>query len=280
MIIAIAFAALPVLLFVILKMVERNRNQRKNRLQVHGLTVLRQALDLLTNIQQHRGISAALLCGDQSFAPRLKTKRNDIEKIIRSLESALAEIPDLHPDSISLASINATWSQMSSSIASLTPEQSYAQHTDLNMKTIHLIGDIGEHLGMLDGEGTPPALMPSILLLRIPLLMESIGQARALGSGYAAKGRCGAVGRIRLSFLEQNIRECQHKISTSMTGNSPAMERVNSLLKLLNEHFLHQEVINIAPDTLFRTASEAIEACVSLWQDVAQKTVAFIEIRG
>ncbi|MDX8400490.1 MAG: nitrate- and nitrite sensing domain-containing protein [Gallionellaceae bacterium] len=280
MIISIVFVAVLLSIYLILNVVEKNRSKRKRELQLRGLNVLRQALELLTNVQQHRGISAAMLSGDKSFAQRLMGKRNDIEKIFSSLEPVLAEIPELNSDSKSLAAIHASWSQMSSSIVTMTPEQSFAKHTDLIRKTIHLIGDMGEHIGMLDGEGAPLALMSNILLLRIPLLMESIGQARALGSGYAAKGKCGAVGRIRLSFLEQHIRECQHEIRSSMTENSPAMERVNSLLKVLNERFLHVEEINIAPDTLFRTATEAIEACLGLWQDVAQKTVECVETRA
>lgn len=282
MVISIIFVAVLLSLYLILNVLEKNRSRRKRELQLRGLNVLRQTLELLTNVQQHRGISAAMLSGDKSFAQRLMGKRNDIENIFRNLEPVLAEIPELNSDSGSLTSIQASWDQMSSSIVAMTPEQSFAKHTDLIRKTIHLIGDMGEHLGMLDGEGAPLALMSNIfiLLLRIPLLMESIGQARALGSGYAAKGKCGAVGRIRLSFLEQHIRECQHEIRNSMTENSPAMERVNSLLKVLNERFLHVEEINIAPDTLFRTATEAIEACLGLWQDVAQKTVECVETRA
>jgi len=279
MIISIVFVAILLLLYLILNVVEKNRLIRKRDLQLRGINILRQVLELLTNVQQHRGISAAMLSGDKSFAPRLMGKRNDIQKIFHSLKPVLAEIPELNSDSKNLASIQVSWNQMSLAIETMTPEQSFSKHTDLVRKTIHLIGDMGEHLGMLDGEGAPLALMSNILLLRIPLLMESIGQARALGSGYAAKGQCGAVGRIRLSFLEQHIRECQHEIRSSMTENSPAMERVNSLLKVLNERFLHVDEINIAPDTLFRTATEAIEACLGLWQDVAQKTVECVKTR-
>lgn len=280
MTISIALLATLFLLYAILNAVEKNRIQRKRKLQLCGLSILRQALELLINIQQHRGLSAALLNGDQSFAARLSAKRNDIASVFQSLEPRLRENPELHSDAGSLASIQVEWNQMNLPIAGMTPERSFAKHTDLIRKTIHLIGDMGEHLGMLDGEGTPLALMSNILLLRIPLLMESIGQARALGSGYAAKGKCGAVGRIRLSFLEQHIRECQNEISSSMTGHSPATERVNVLLKVLNERFLQVEEISMPPDALFRTATEAIEACIGLWQDVAQKTGECVETHG
>lgn len=268
------------LLFVILTVAEKNKRRRKRERQLHGLSVLHSGLGLLTNVQQHRGLSAALLNGDQTFSARLTAKRNDIQGIFRGLEPLLAETPELRSDVGSLSEIQREWSQMSLSIANLSPEQSFSRHTALIRKVIHLLGDMGEHLGLLDGEGSPLAHLSNTLLLRLPLLMESIGQARALGSGYAAKGQCGAVGRIRMNFLEQHIRECQHEIRASMTENSPATQRVNALLEVLNERFIRVEEIDIAPDTFFRTATDAIEACLSLWQDVARKTGEIVAARA
>jgi hypothetical protein len=273
MLIPVIFFVFLLLLYAILNMAEKRKRNRKRERQLHGLSILQTSLGLLTNVQQHRGISAAVLNGDPSFSVRMTTKRNDIQGIFRSLEPLLAATPELRPDVGNLLDIQREWSQLSQSIVKLTPEQSFSSHTALIRKVIHLLGDMGEHLGLLDGEGSPLALLANTLLLRLPLLMESIGQARALGSGYAAKGQCGAVGRIRMNFLEQHIRECQNEIRTSMAlENTPATQRVNALLKVLNERFIRADEIDIAPDAFFQTATEAIEACLSLWQDVAHKT--------
>ena len=260
------------LLYVMLSMAEKNKRQRKRERQLYGLSVLRSGLGLLTNVQQHRGISAALLNGDQSFAARQIDKRNEIQEIFRNLESLLMATPELRSDADSLSALRREWDGMSSAIGNLLPEQSFSRHTALIRMIIHLLGDMGEHLGLLDGEGTPFAQLANTLLLKLPLLMESIGQARALGSGYAAKGQCGAVGRIRMSFLAQHIGECQHGIRASMTEQPHAMQRVNALLGVLNERFIDAESVDIAPDVFFRTATEAIESCLGLWQDIANKT--------
>ncbi len=273
MLTSIVFCVTLLLLYAIMAMAEKKQRMCKRARQLHGLSVLRSGLGLLTNVQQHRGISAAVLNGDPSFSARMAAKRNDILGIFRSLEPLLAGTQELRSDTGSLLDIQREWSLLSQSIASLTPEQSFSRHTALIRKIIHLLGDMGEHLGLLDGEGSPLALLANTLLLRLPLLMESIGQARALGSGYAAKGQCGAVGRIRMNFLEQHIRECRHEIRTSMTmENGPAAQRVDALLTVLNERFIRAEEIDIAPDAFFQTATDAIEACLGLWQDVAQKT--------
>lgn len=279
MIILIVSGVILALMFVILNIAESNKRQRKRKRQLHGLSVLQSGLGLLTNIQQHRGISAALLNGDKSFNARLKAKQNDIQGIFRSIEPLLTESRELRPDADSLSDIQREWGVMSFSILNITQEESFSRHTALIRKIIHLLGDMGEHLGLLDGEGSPLAQLSSTLLLRLPLLMESIGQARALGSGYAAKGQCGAVGRIRMNFLEQHIRECQQVIRASMSENVHATQQITTLLAMLNERFIRAEEIDIAPDAFFRTATDAIEACLNMWQDVAQKTGKIVEAR-
>lgn len=279
MLITIIFCAALLLFFVILHWAEKIKRLRKRERQLHGLDVLQHVLALLTNVQQHRGISAALLNGDVSFAARLATKRNEIQGIFKNLGPLLVETLELRSDADSLLAVEREWEMMSSSIASTSAEQSFHKHTVLIRKIIHLLGDIGEHIGLLDGEGSPLALLSNTLLRKLPLLMESIGQARALGSGYAAKGQCGAVGRIRMNFLEQHIRECQQDISSS-TENTHATQRVNALLNVINERFIAVEEINITPDAFFRTATDAIEACLNLWKDLAEVTGEIVETRS
>jgi hypothetical protein len=269
-----------IMLYVILHIAEKNKRQRKRESQLYGLSLLRNGLELLTQVQQHRGISAALLNGDRSFAARQTVKKNEVERVFMQLEPLLMATPALRSDVDSLRALQNDWERMSHGIANLLPEQSFAQHTALIRKVIHLLGDMGEHLGLLDGEGTPFALLANTLLLKLPLLMESIGQARALGSGYAAKGQCGAVGRIRMSFLAQHIRECQQDIRAAMTEQTQAMQRVNALLGVLSERFIEVNTVDIAPDVFFRTATEAIEACLAMWQNVANKTGEIVEVRG
>jgi len=142
------------------------------------------------------------------------------------------------------------------------------------------MGDMGEHLGLLDGEGTALARLSNTLLLKLPLLLESIGQARALGSGYAAKGQCGAVGRIRLSFLEQRIRECFEGVHLAAIEDEAVSKKVEEFLHTLENRFIKTENVDISPAVFFQTATDAIESCLVLWKEVAQHTSSAVMNRG
>lgn len=261
-----------VAIFLLLYRAEKHHRQKKLERRMHGLNVLQTSLELMTAIQQHRGMSAALINGDRSFQSRLSTKRTEIEGLIRKIDQLVSETPELATDHRRLDEVKKHWSSLSYKLESLTTEQSFSEHTMLVRSVIHLMGDMGEHLGLMDGQGTQLAVLSNALLLQLPLLLESIGQARALGSGYAAQGQIGAVGRIRLGFLEQRIRECRKTIHTQDNANGTATSKVDMLLQTLENKFVQADMIDISPDTFFRTATEAIDACLMLWKDIAHFT--------
>jgi hypothetical protein len=260
------------LLYAVLYLAEKRKNHRKMLRRLHGISALQTSVTLMTTIQQHRGMSAGLLNGNDSFRTGLINKQAEARAILSRMKTLVDESRELMPDRRTLESVTASLEGIIGDLRQLTPEQSFSRHTELVRNTIHLIGDMGEHLGLMDNEGTPLALLSNLLLLRLPLLMESIGQARALGSGYAAKGQVGAVGRIRLSFLESHIRECRENMHLPGNNGSAATEKVEALLDLLEKEFIQADEVNISPEQFFKAATDAIESCLKLWQDVAQHT--------
>lgn len=260
------------MLYLCLVIAEKRKQQRKMQRRLHGISALQTAVSLMTALQQHRGMSVSLLNGNDSFRTGLINKQAEARAILARMTALIDETPELAPDRVTLAGLIEEWEAIARDYRQFTGEQSFARHTELVRRTIHLIGDMGEHLGLMDNEGTLLAQLSNLLLLRLPLLMESIGQARALGSGYAAKGQVGAVGRIRLSFLESHIRECRENMHLPGNNGGAAAEKVEALLHLLEKEFIQTDEVNISPEQFFRAASEAIEACLKLWQDVAQHT--------
>lgn len=251
---------------------EKRKQHRKMLCRLQGLNALQTGVTLMTTLQQHRGLSSGLLNGNDSFRTQLINKQSEARSVLASMKALVDNTPELAPDRRTLESVSKGMETIVTDLKVMTPEQSFARHTELVRQTIHLIGDMGEHLGLMDNEGTPLAMLSNLLLLRLPLLMESIGQARALGSGYAAKGQVGAVGRIRLSFLESHIRECRENMHLPGSNSQAATENVEALLTLLEREFIKADEVNISPEKFFKAATDTIESCLRLWQDVARHT--------
>lgn len=275
LLVSVVMGCVLLLLFV-LAMFDAKQKRLKRQRQIYGLEVLQSALELMIGVQQHRGMSVAWRNGDDSFAPRLVAKRAEIAQIVSAIHPLIISTQELAPDQARLGEIEKKWGQLTRQLETLSPDQCFSEHTALIRIIIHLIGDMGEHLGLLDGDGTELAKLSNILLMRVPLLLESIGQARALGSGYAAQGQVGAVGRIRLDFLASRIQECHQAISlldtSSLNTTQQATTKIESLMRTLQQQFISAEQVSISPDSFFRTATEAIDACLSLWREVAKQT--------
>ncbi|OAJ71073.1 hypothetical protein A7976_06435 [Methylobacillus sp. MM3] len=268
------------LLYGVLYLADSHKKHRKMLRRIRGIAALQTGVTLMSTIQQHRGMSSGLLNGNDSFRTGLITKQAEARSIMSHMKALIDASPELARDRRTLENVATGMEAIIGSLKQMTPEQSFSRHTELVRNTIHLIGDMGEHLGLMDNEGTPLAMLSNLLLLRLPLLMESIGQARALGSGYAAKGQVGAVGRIRLSFLESHIRECRENMHIPGNNGSAATEKVEALLDLLEKEFIQADEVNISPEQFFKAATDAIESCLKLWQDVAQHTESAIGTRS
>lgn len=243
----------------------QRREQRRN-----GLQAVQQGVSLMTVVQQHRGISAALLNGDQSFAPKQVSKQAEINAAFAALTVAIERDPALSGSRADLKSLGGDWEALRTKVRGLDSTLSYIEHTDLVRRILHFISDIGERAGLLESRDSRAVKLLETLLLRLPLLVESVGQVRAMGTGFAAKGKCGAVGRIRLAFLGRRIDDCLSQIDPSLKDIAQDSEaKVKTLLELLLNRIVAAERIEIAPERYYQVSTEAIDACLLLWRKAA-----------
>lgn len=261
---------LLVLLLTALLCLEIQRRSQRCEQRRNGLQAVQQGISLMTVVQQHRGISAALLNGDQAFAPRQIAKQAEIDAALSTLNLTIQADRALASSREDLKSLSEEWAGLRTSVRNLDPTLSYIQHTDLVRRILHFIGDIGERAGLLEVRDRRVAKLLETLLLRLPLLVETVGQVRAMGTGFAAKGRCGAVGRIRLTFMGRRIEDCLSQIDPSLKDlGQDSQEKVKVLLDLLTSRIIAAEHIDIAPERYFQVSTEAIDACLVLWRKAA-----------
>lgn len=268
-----------ILLLTALFCFELQRRSHRCEQRRKGLQAVQHGISLMTVMQQHRGISAALLNGDQAFAPRQIIKQAEIDAALAALNLTIQADSALASSREDLKSLSADWASLRGNVRNLDPAQSYTQHTDLVRRILHFIGDIGERAGLLEVRDRRMAKLLETLLMRLPLLVETVGQVRAMGTGFAAKGNCGAVGRIRLTFLGRRIDDCLSQIDPSLKDiGQDSQEKVKVLLDLLTSRIIAAEHIDIAPERYFQVSTEAIDACLVLWRKAA--TMADIQLRA
>lgn len=222
-------------------------------------------LQMISGMQQHRGISSAWLAGDASFKPRLDAKAAEIEKLFPLLrEVARCETAMAHPcltlNDFSLFHFN--WQSLREKLGGLSVEQSIAQHSFFVDQLLQWLSALGE--ARLEGSFTDPAYRGLVrnYVGRLPALTECLGQARALGMSVAARRGCSAVSRVRLMFLvaraESLLRQAGEVAGQGREGMEAA-SAVQQLARLIRTQMLQSSGITLDAQDYFSVATAAID---------------------
>ena len=265
MTIAMAIAA-AVLLWTYLRL--RNAARKDGR----RLDTARQALagcehllGLLRALQQHRGLSSGWLAGERQFEARMHARRQELERELKALAaSAEAELtqprPCLTPHDLSLFRFR--WQTLVEELPGLSIEQGIARHSQMITYVLDWLAALGEariELPMADRVDADAARNHAN---RLPLLAEYLGQARAVGSGVAARGTCTPVARVRLMFLASRS-ESLIKQAMQVAGDREALaaaQAVKTLTDTVRQKLLAERTVAVGTEAYFATATEAIDA--------------------
>lgn len=258
-----------------------NGKNRKNcqSLRIEGIRVNRMVMKLLLDLQQHRGMVNAFLNGDSSFKPRLEKKQTEIE-------NGMAKLDALRDKGLLTAqrwdSIRNVWQALRSEVLALSTGDSFRRHSELIRAVLYSLGDVAER-SQIVSTCTADAALVNALWTDIPSVAEGLGQARGLGAGVAAQGRCSSVARIKLRFLEEQISETMGWVSADLVSAGAAQEKTASIglawesankaihefLTLLDEKLINVDRPAIDAEHYFNAATKALDAAFSVFNQAS-----------
>jgi hypothetical protein len=237
------------------------------------LATCRQLLALAISLQQHRGMSSAWLSGDAAFLPRLRSKQKEIAALLPELlRSARREAERNSPcftgNEVSLFIFH--WESLLETLASRQPEQSIAEHSHLITRVLDWLAALGEaRIEPLAGQHRQIGLARNYAY-RLPALAEALGQARAVGSGVAARQACSPVARVRLMFLISRAEALLEQAVQANDGGRFAAQVRSSLQQLANTvrtSMLLSDGVRVSPEDYFAMASRTIDAIFAWVED-------------
>jgi methyl-accepting chemotaxis protein len=154
---------------------------------------------LLESLPQHRGMANALLQGDESFRPKLTALQAQIDQDMELLAQRVAA-GDCWGVAVRVHRIQGAWSFITQQVNGFEPAESFARHTALVSEVLYLINDVADAAGLLALTGDSSRLIDAAINT-LPQVTETLGQARGMGTGVAARGKCGTDMRVKLRYL-------------------------------------------------------------------------------
>ena len=191
----------------------------------HALAGCRQLLLLVQALQRHRGMSSALLAGEQTLAPALDRLRGELNGLFLALAPVARRESDMAWPCFSyheLMLARHQWDALNADLPGLSAAQSVVRHSKIIKQMLAWLAALGE---ARIGQAFPHRLSGDLALnyaYRLPALVECLGQAREVGCGACAGCDCPPEIRSQLSLLLARAETLLARIGEP-SGNPGAM---------------------------------------------------------
>ncbi|TVO75868.1 methyl-accepting chemotaxis protein [Sedimenticola selenatireducens] len=280
------FVLIPLVLLSANLITSLNENVRFLENERHGLAYIKAIRQPIEHIQQHRGMISAFLNGASDFRERILSKRADIDKRIDELLVVDRELGDELETAGKIAAILQKWNNIKANAMNQESSVAIKAHTELLADMIDLMNQIADASEITLDPKLDTYYMGDAVVNTLINLTESMGQARAVGSGVAAKGSHTQETFVRLSVLANNINAYAKKSNAGLNAAIGANEKlrnelvsatssnkraINDMQVLLGKVLEEFESIGVTDKAVFDTATAAITDTYQLYDAIADK---------
>lgn len=213
-------------LIAIILWVKQAKNTKTADLQKSGIVTIRLIKQVIVLTQQHRGLMAAWLNGDDKIEIELTRRKQKILLLSQDIDSS-----DIAQEERWLA-FKDHWARLVVFDKTTNVLNSFEQHTKMIRNLAYFLEDIAEKSHLTSDYIVE---LPNIGFTwrELVLVAENVGQSRAIGTAVATQQFCSSVDKIRLNFLTQTIK-------------TTTKDTLNNLSSLPHEYKKHDKLIKLA----------------------------------
>lgn len=238
----------------------------------------------MQHIQQHRGMTAAYLNGATQFKSRIMSKRQDVDRYFAQLQKVENELGDALKLKGSTSQLIQQWQNIKANSMDQQMNAAIQHHSKLIVDILALMVTAADNSSLTLDPKLDSYYMGASLVGILPNLMENMGQARAIGSGIAAKGEFTQKAFVRLSVLVNDINtyatQLKAGLSSAIDTNNDVKRDLGSMIEsnnnavaniknLLIKELLEAEKITISSEKVFNIATQAINSSYKLFDAMA-----------
>lgn len=264
-----------------------------------GVQMLKPMNRAVQYIQQHRGISAGLLGGNEALKDKRSAKEKEAADAVQQTEAVLSV--SLR-ESAPWKKIRSEWEALRSNGLNLAAAENIKAHNVLIDQMLLFMVDIADVSDMTLDPTIDTSYMIDSIVLKMPAMLERLGQTRARGTGVLAKKEISPQMKIDLAStlaeMSSNLRAqnvnlqkvmrfapaLQGSLSGPVKEFSENVEKVFSLVRedIISERFLtpSQDYFNLTTviidsgyKTMFDVLIVEFESQLNLRKAAAQKAL-------
>ncbi len=171
------------------------------QLMSHGMSFIHHVRRALGHLPQHRGMANAFLNGDQDFREKMTQMQSEIDHDIDAINDCMTRHP-LTPVLLTRwDKIQNGWATLKNEVKTISPTDSFERHSVLISEILYIVSDTSDEMRVSEHPDDEKKRIARTTFELLPTIIETIGQARGIGTGAAAKGTLITAVRIKLEFL-------------------------------------------------------------------------------
>jgi methyl-accepting chemotaxis protein len=269
----------------------------RTQVELAGIEPSNLLLRVIQMTQQHRGICAGYLGGNQSLSVPRRQKQAEVEQGIGATDAIVCR-------SIKDSKIVGTWKEALQhwgtlahdvSQKAITSSQSLARHTALIALYLEVLDQTADYFGLTLNDETDSHQLTMAALFHLPNLTESLGQARARGTLHLLQKKITEEDRSKLSALIALARVYHHNAKRAieqiaerhpalLAKLSPAMkdstEAAVTAFHLVEEKVIKTERLSFDFAEFFKSYTNAIDIQFNLTDRAMQELTVLLRERA
>ncbi|MCH9638493.1 MAG: nitrate- and nitrite sensing domain-containing protein, partial [Betaproteobacteria bacterium] len=263
---------LPATLYIMSVTDELNFAER----EVSGTEPIYAIHNVVKYTQQHRGLSAGILGGNEALASRLPGVQSDLRNAVQVVDEKLQEFEfsSQIQSNWSAAKQRVTGKKQSLNARNISVEESVARHTALIADMLLVAEEIQDESGLSLDPVAGTYFLMSATMVHAPMLTETMGQMRAMGTGALADGNISAEEGAVLSALFANVStsftelvrnieksvEADLAIKSAVESKAAGVESsITKVLKMTKQNLLEASELSMPPQQFFDEYTQTID---------------------
>ncbi len=237
--------------------------------EFQGVTFIKPLSESIQLLQQHRGLSSAVLTDVKALKTRHQEKALETDQAILSLKS---QFPEQSYEYKTWLNIIDKWKLIQSQGLQWSREDNFSAHTQLIDNMLLLVIDITDHYGLTADIDLDIFYLAHTLSNELLKALEQLGQTRAFGTGILGAKKISEQQKIRMNTLIERLNDTLIPLRLSMEKAAEYNPKIRNVLFSTYDNVQHssQQVIDevrsdilsenytMPPETFFSLTTTAI----------------------
>ncbi len=282
----------PIVLVSYFLVREENRQINFAQKELRGATFYTVLGDLQQLMLSHRGAMDRVLEGDAAQKPIQADLLAKVKAKIVEIHALDIRFGAEFRTSAEWRDVKAKWSQLESTLGSLTEQRSHEAHSAIITAVVHMVEVVAERSNLLVNPRLEIANLSQIMTFSLPMLTIGLAELRYHGSNVARSGKVLPADRINLAVEERQALDALDRLTRTMDAAFEAnpdlrpilgdkyevvVKDVRATMRDLDESFQKSEVPLVTADEWFVNVSKAVNDLYALGDAMASERGRLIE---